>query len=308
MNTFLAIGGCHLDRIGKAHATFISGASNPGAVTEWVGGCTANAVSLIAQCGVADITFISARGGDAAGNQVEAFFAAHAIADKSAIFLDRATPTYTAIVDTSGDLIGALADMEIYETGLPRHIRRRDIKNTIAKSATLLVDANLPADAISDCLEAAAGTKIALAISVAKAPRLIPSAPSLDLVFMNNAELQAITGLSQAEGAIGQLRSLGFRTVVITNGSAPIQVVTAEAVHRLPIPSVGEIMDVVGAGDALAGATIAAMLSNEIGDVTQCVKIGIAAAQIAVQTRGPRFVVDWTALKKRAEDMKVERI
>ena len=45
------------------------------------------------------------------------------IADLSAVFLDRATPSYTALLDREGDVIAALADMALYELAFPKQMQ-----------------------------------------------------------------------------------------------------------------------------------------------------------------------------------------
>ena len=63
----------------------------------------------------AEVRLCSARGGDPAGERVEEALDAAGIADHSFVWLDRATATYTAILDDRGDLVAGIADMAIYD-------------------------------------------------------------------------------------------------------------------------------------------------------------------------------------------------
>ena len=139
--------------------------------------------------------FLSARGGDAQGEAVSQAILTAGLEDLSSTFLDRRTATYTAILDRSGDVITALADMSIYETALPRQISRRKTRDAIAASDAVLADANMPADSIRRLLALAAGKPIfMIAISPAKVVRLRGLLGGLHCLFMNMREAKALAG------------------------------------------------------------------------------------------------------------------
>lgn len=148
--TLLAVGGAHMDRRGQIVGDYAPGASNPGVMREEVGGGAFNAAAAARQMG-ARVLFLSARGGDAQGAAVSQAILTAGLEDLSSTFLDRRTATYTAILDRSGDVITALADMSIYETALPRQISRRKTRDAIAASDAVLADANMPADESAAC-------------------------------------------------------------------------------------------------------------------------------------------------------------
>src|SRR5690606_17317413 len=89
-------------------------------------------------------TLISMRGGDAAGEQVSRAAAEAGIADLSAVFLDRTTPSYTALLDRHGDLIAGFADMGLYDLAFPKQLRRSSIRDAINDNDAVLCDANVP--------------------------------------------------------------------------------------------------------------------------------------------------------------------
>ncbi|TIS30162.1 MAG: carbohydrate kinase, partial [Mesorhizobium sp.] len=66
------------------------------------------------------------------------------IADLSAVFLDRTTPSYTALIDSEGELIVGFADMGLYDLAFPKQIRRAKAREAIAEADAILCDANLP--------------------------------------------------------------------------------------------------------------------------------------------------------------------
>ena len=99
----LAIGGAHIDRRGQISGPYVPAASNPGTMREDVGGGVFNAVRTAVRRGLS-ASLMSVRGGDAAGETVARAIGEAGITDLSAVFLDRTTPSYTAILDAEGDL------------------------------------------------------------------------------------------------------------------------------------------------------------------------------------------------------------
>ncbi|MEL6435993.1 MAG: PfkB family carbohydrate kinase [Pseudomonadota bacterium] len=296
--TITGVGGAHFDWVAHMSEAGLPGASTPGFVRSDVGGCCLNTLRVAAQLlPDADVAIVSARGGDEAGVSVEAAIEDAGLRDQSAVFLDRSTPTYTAIMDTAGDVVSAVADMALYETVLPRHLGRTEVRNTISASNVLVVDANLPTHGLEAALSHAPSTVVALAISAAKAERLLPVAANIDLVFMNTRELRALTG---GEDPIA-LNQFGFTRAVITDGDRPVRVLDAEgAITAVNVPHAPSIVDVTGAGDALAGGTIAAMLKSPEKPLSNAVQLGVQAALRVVGTRGPVAPLDWDDLARQA--------
>ena len=221
----LAVGGAHIDRRGQVAGPFVPGASNPGTMREDVGGGAFNALRN-AVCRGAGGSLLSMRGGDAAGDTVARAIAATGIVDLSAVFLDRATPSYTALLDQDGDVIAALADMALYELAFPKQIRRAKVREEVRAADGVLCDANLPATALQRLMPLAAGKPVfAIAISPAKAVRLAGVLQSLSCLFMNRRDASALAG-SGADESIGdivdRLRRLGLARGVITQGSGPV--------------------------------------------------------------------------------------
>ncbi|MEL6817717.1 MAG: PfkB family carbohydrate kinase [Pseudomonadota bacterium] len=283
----VGIGGAHVDWIAKMSIPNVAGASTPGVVDAGVGGCCLNSLRVLAQLSdVTKITMISARGADAAGEQVQAAIEEAEIEDQSAVFLDRTTPTYTAVLDADGDVQAAVADMSLYEDALPRHLNRREVRDALQHADMLVIDANLPAETIETITSAFRGIIVGLAISPAKANRLKPSAGNFDLVFMNHRE----------KAALGDLHAAGFKDTVITEGTKDVLLSTDGNEYSIGVSQVPSVVDVTGAGDALAGATLAALVKVENCTLYDAVKFGVAAASKTIQTHGPIASLEWETL------------
>lgn len=65
----LAVGGAHIDRRGRVSGAYVPGTSNPGTLSEEVGGVVFNALRNAVQRGVR-ASLLSVRGGDNAGEAV----------------------------------------------------------------------------------------------------------------------------------------------------------------------------------------------------------------------------------------------
>jgi pseudouridine kinase len=302
----LGIGGAHIDRRGMMAADYIRGASIPGAMMEETGGGVFNALRAAVQFGVS-ASLISVRGGDAAGDIVAAEAKRAGIEDLSSVFLDRTTASYTALLDRQGDVVAAIADMAIYETALPRQIARRKTRDAIDAADALLIDANMPEDAIVRLMRLAAGKPVyALTISPAKAVRLRPVLGILAGLYLNKREARAVLGLSPDDDSdaatLAQgLHSHGLARAVLTDGADNICVLDHAKTSLVRPPKPDHVEDVTGAGDTLAGASLAALLRGKRLDAA--IAQGLAAASATVETA--KAVADFSS-KERFEALRAQ--
>ncbi len=312
--TLLAIGGAHIDRRGQIAGEHVPGASNPGVMREETGGGAFNAAAAARQMGLR-VLFLSARGGDAQGEAVARAIEAAGLEDLSSTFLDRRTATYTAILDRSGDVVTALADMSIYETAMPRQISRRATRDAIDASDAILADANMPAESIRRLLALAEGKPVfMIAISPAKAVRLRGLLGGLHCLFMNAREAKALAGLGpeddrSAAQILARMAEEGLKRAAVTDGPNSVLLLEEAAVSTLTPPAVRQIADVTGAGDALAGVTCAMMMLGE--GFESSVRAGIAAAVTGIENRSaiaslrrsPRFSELLKLMKDQQEQL-----
>ncbi|BCG94972.1 carbohydrate kinase [Mesorhizobium sp. 131-2-1] len=281
----LAVGGAHIDRRGQVSGPYVPAASNPGTMREDVGGGVFNALRSVVRRGVSG-SLLSVRGGDAAAETVSSAIAGAGIADLSAVFLDRTTPSYTALIDRDGELIVGFADMALYDLAFPKQIRRAKVREAIAAADAILCDANLPSAALERLAALAAGKPIfAIAISPAKVVRLMPVLGSLAVLFMNRREAGALAGLSGEAGEqdlVDGLRRAGLKSGVVTAGGAPMLGFDEDGLFSIAPPAPRRIADVTGAGDALTGATVAALLKGL--PLRAALREGIAASILAIES------------------------
>jgi pseudouridine kinase len=281
----LAVGGAHIDRRGQVAGAYVPAASNPGTMREDVGGGVFNALRNAVRRG-ASASLLSVRGGDAAADTVSSAIAGAGIADLSVVFLDRTTPSYTALLDRDGELIVGFADMALYDLAFPKQIRRAKVREAIGSADAILCDANLPSAALERLVALAAGKPVfAIAISPAKIVRLVPVLGALAMVFMNRREAIALAGLDDTatqRHIVEGLRRAGLNSGVVTAGAEPMLGFDATGAFSILPPHPRKVTDVTGAGDALAGATVAALLRGL--PLRAALREGIAAATLAIES------------------------
>ncbi len=198
---------------------------------------------------------IAPRGGDPAGEMVtEAAYAA-GINDRPFVFLDRKTPSYTAILERDGNLVIALADMELYRYFVPRRLAIRWVREAFAANDLILFDANLPEETIAAIVSRANSLGVpvaAIAISPAKVVKLKPCICGIDHLFLNEAEAAALTGQcpDKPEDWVSLLGDIGLKSGVITRGQRELIAFGKGGTFCLQPPSVETIADVTGAGDS----------------------------------------------------------
>ncbi|WP_420409684.1 carbohydrate kinase family protein [Hoeflea sp.] len=297
MARILAIGGAHIDLTGRLDAPHRAGASNPGRWVSEPGGGAFNAARNLARLGH-HVTLVSPRGGDAAAEQVADAAEAAGIEDCPLTFLDRATPSYTAILEPDGNLVTALADMKLYDIIPARRLMSARMRARIAVSNLVLADANLPQDALAALTREAHARGVplaAIAVSPAKVVRWKPSLPGLLLLAMNTAEAAALLDIETGEtGEPGRpgpsalplsLKAQGLASGLVSAGAGPVLAWSGNASVSLVPPPLGEIEDVTGAGDALVSGYLDAWLEGR--PVEACLRSGIALARLTAATAGP---------------------
>lgn len=280
----LVFGGAHVDRRGRIDGATVPGASNPGHFLEEPGGGAFNAARALARL-ENRVVLIAPRGGDTAGAQVSAAALGAGIDDRPFVFLDRTTPSYTAILERDGNLVVAIADMDLYRMFSPRRLKVRAVREAITQADAILVDANLPEETLTAIAVAARARQLpvfAIAISPVKVLHFRASLERLDLLFMNGAEASALTGRRPEEpgGWPALLRAEGLKSGVITGGAQAIIAFDETSAFSLSPPPLERIADVTGAGDGLAAGTIAGLMAGL--PLNQAVRRGVAVAALTL--------------------------
>ena len=138
------IGGAHIDRHGVLAGPLVLGTSNPGRVSSDFGGVARNVAENLARLGV-PTSILSRVGDDESGRGVLAHLGQLGI-DTSQVTISAASPTasYTAVLQSDGELVLGLADMQIYDEITPALIE--PVLPRLRAYDFWFADANLPGE------------------------------------------------------------------------------------------------------------------------------------------------------------------
>ncbi|MEC9343873.1 MAG: PfkB family carbohydrate kinase [Pseudomonadota bacterium] len=294
--------GAHVDLAGRLAGAPILHVSNPGRVERQPGGAGLNAASVAVALGL-DSAIAGPVGTDAAAGELKVEVRRRGITDALAAMHGRATGSYTAIMAPDGEMVIGLADLSIHEAA--------DAGWLFARCGAALHGAGLwflMTNSLEPTLEElsergkADGKLLAAAtITPAKAVRLRPVLGQLDLLFTNVAEARALTGLDRAGGRhlAEALAQSGVAAGAISAADGPLTWWRDGATGALQPPPVPRVADVNGAGDALAGATLAG-LARGFG-LDDALRAGIAAAQLTLGVPEPFHAgIDWPQVEALA--------
>ena len=116
--------------------------------------------------------------------------------------------------------------------------------------------------------------------------------PRADLVKVSTDDLAFLVPGADALEAARWIASLGVRAVLVTDGDRPVRVLVDDEVTIVEVPRV-EVVDTVGAGDTLGGATLAALVQAGTTRATldghavlRATRFGVRAASMACARAG----------------------
>lgn len=285
--TVMCIGGANLDSKAASKQAIRLGSSNPVTVTESCGGVARNIADTLAglSCRTALLTVV---GDDKAGQWVLEETRKRGVDVSQTIVLQgENTGTYTALLDATGEMFLAFANMEIYDKCKPQLLM--DKWSHIAASQLVIADTNLPADTLQELIKRCKEEGITLFIdpvSSEKAKKLPQELHGVTAIFPNLEEARLLAGSSvetdQDYGKLARaIQARGVKHVFITLGSAGVMYVGEEGEQLFP-PIPTKVVEVTGAGDALvAGIAYGVMHQHTYMDACS---YGLAAAHITLQT------------------------
>lgn len=297
-NTIVFVGALHVDLLVWPIGKLSMQASNPVRCERRVGGVGANAArAAVATSAVlgrkGDIALIAAIGDDDDAGWLEKTLRNAGIQCLSRRVAGAESGTYTTVHDNEGDLLIGLSD-----TAIAERLSADTVVDAIEPlhPSALVLDANLSSECLAGLLattgdpaaDAATGeerpVRIALAVSPAKVVRFAPHLSILDLLICNRREAAALCGIDDQlplDTLADALRDKGVSRFVLSDGAGPIIVHKPTKRTRVVVPPLRIAGSVNGAGDALAGAMIAAWLVH--GNLVDAVRdAGLPAARAII--------------------------
>ncbi|MBN1641545.1 MAG: carbohydrate kinase family protein [Anaerolineae bacterium] len=281
----LVIGAMAVDAKGQPDDGLVPGASTPGAVRLSIGGVARNIAENLARLGVR-ACLLSAIGGDAIGKLLLEATARSGVDVQHVITArERRTAAYIAVLDRNGAPAHAIHDMRAIEAVTPAMIYRR--RSLFRDASMIVVDANVSPDALQTVFRLADryGRPVTVdPTSLSLASRVRPYLASTYMIVPNLLEARALVGdegeTMDAQSLAMCLVELGVEIAIITLAEQGLYYATSDERGRVPALQ-RDIVDLTGAGDALAAAVLFALLHDV--PVSEAVRLGISAAALTIQ-------------------------
>ncbi len=313
----VCIGGVNIDRKLQTVGPLQYATSNPAVTMQTYGGVARNIAENLGRLGIVPV-LIAAVGDDQEGEEVLRHCAACNVDVSSVLRLKGyATGTYTAILDYTGEMITALADMQICD-----HLTVDDLESrwlAIASSSMIVADTNLSTETLTYLLEKARRDSLSLCLVPVSRPKLMRLPPRLDGIFllvMNRDEAEALAdmALKDQEDVIHACEVIsrrGLRNIIITRGVQGAfwwaEGGRCGSVATEPV----SIVDETGAGDAFVSGVIYA-LQSDAADFERACWFGIRVATLTLQTQksvsdsifpqlSQQWLMEWEAMKRERD-------
>lgn len=265
----ICIGGANIDRKFHVKDKAQLGTSNPSFVSQNAGGVARNIAENLGRLGM-EVTLISTSGLDTDWSFIEESSSLYMNLETVTQFPEKSTGSYTAVLDSNGELIIALADMEVYEAITPDLLLKND--TLLSQAKCIMVDLNCPKETIQFLCHFAKNHEIPIVlipVSSPKMSRLPDDLEGVTWLITNRDESEAFfdTEIKNEEDwkrILEKWLSLGISNVVVTNGKKGSMIGNKEeGVYHVPSIEINEIVDVTGAGDAFSSAVIYSWLEGK---------------------------------------------
>ena len=282
----LCIGGSNVDRKIQVLNSLQYGTSNPAESTQSCGGVARNIAENLGRLGT-DVALMTIVGKDNEGEWLLDSIKSFVDISPSQVSAEMATGTYTAILDTNGEMALALADMSIYDTVNADFIEKK--WGYAAAAEMVVMDTNFPAEVLSQVIARCHEENIPLCITPVSAPKISKLPADLHGVtwlIANLAEAEALSGIKIMEDediykVAEKIGDKGVERVVITQGDKGLMYYT-QAESGIILPPKIKVEDVTGAGDSLVAGIMFAFLQGL--ETEESCKIGMACSLLTLQS------------------------
>lgn len=266
-NRVVAIGGANLDRKFHLKARAQAGTSNPASVTASVGGVARNVAENIGRMGH-PVSLLTVAGNDSDWFQIEQETSGHVDLSHAALLAEKTTGSYSAVLDPDGEMVVAMADMDVYEDLTPQYIDTH--APLLINAALAVVDLNCPKETVAHIKELTrrSGKELAIVpVSSPKMDRMPDDLEGVTWLICNRDEAEAYTGIQMEDEsswrkAVRLLLDKGAENAVVTAGAKGVMAGNADGIRHYPAISDVHVEDVTGAGDAFVSGVLHGHLSG----------------------------------------------
>lgn len=311
------IGGVNIDRKLQTLGPLQYATSNPATTTQTYGGVARNIAENLGRLGLSPI-LIAVVGDDQEGDAVLRHCSACNVDVNHVLRLHGyATGTYTAVLDNTGKMVVALADMQICDQFTVDTMQSHWL--SIASSSLIVTDTNLPSETLAYLLEQAYQDHLSLCLIPVSRPKLLRLPPRLDgisLLVLNRDEAEVVAHMPLANHddtirACEAISNRGVRNIIITLGAQGAFWWADGGRHGSITTEPLPIVDETGAGDAFAAGVIYSLQSEPTNFARAC-WFGMKVAAMTLQTQNSvsdkifpqlsqQWLMEWEATQKETK-------
>lgn len=261
------IGAMNIDRKYVLQSTWMNGTSNPVTSSISVGGVARNIAENLGRLGH-EVSLLSVAGEDHDYQWLKQQTAPHVNMQYVTQFSQYATSAYTAVLDSTGEMQVALADMAICEQMTPEWIARH--YPLLLQSKWIVVDLNAPQETVQSVIQFANQANKPLMIVPVSAPKMKNLPQQLQGVtwlIVNQDETETYFNVKLDEMPMESVLKLwlatGVENILVTQGSKACYYANQQGEYmRYSPPQVLQVVDVTGAGDSLVAGILHGLLQE----------------------------------------------
>ncbi len=266
----ICIGGANVDRKFHVTGTVAEGTSNPATLSVTIGGVARNVAENLGRLGH-PVRLLTTAGSDADWELIAAHSAPFMDLSSVRLVPGASTGSYSAVLGDDGELVIAMAVMDVYQSLDSSYIV--PLERRLARAKLLVADLNASKETVELIRSLAVRHQVPLAIVPVSGPKMANLPDSLEGVswfICNEDEAETLTGVAirtsgDWETAVQKLLGRGIDHVIITRGKKGIMagdLVTGSIRHHDAVAGV-TVEDVTGAGDAFVSGVLHAAASGK---------------------------------------------
>lgn len=235
-----------------------------------LGGKGANQAIAAARAG-ANTWLIACIGDDPAGHQALTELRRDAV-DTSGVTIDPAAPTGLAVVIVDADGENSI----VVASGANAALRLPILD---VQPAVVLAQMEIPIGTLGEALRRFSAS-VRIVNAAPFSPGVISVLEDIDVLVVNETEYAQ---LGEATGR-GAAKERPPSTVVVTRGSAGVDIIRDSKVTHVPAATASEVIDTTAAGDTFCGYLAAGLAAND--DLEMAARQAVRAAAICVSRQG----------------------
>lgn len=282
------IGGANIDRKSQTLEPIQYGTSNPATIRQSCGGISRNVAEILGRLGC-KVSLITLIGDDQEGKWLMEETKRYGVDVSQCLTLNmEKTGSYASVLNDTGEMILAVADMQIYDQFSIEFLEAR--WSHLASSHIIFADSNLPKESLTYLIKRCDKEKLTLwvnPVSGPKASRLPTNLQGIDVLIANREEAAELTHMElvtidDCKKAAEQVIQRGAKQVIITLGRQGVFWAAHDGGQEHLLPLQTEVLNSTGVEESLIGGVLFGITQEE--SFEQAVRMGMAASSMTMKT------------------------